>query len=158
MERTQNIVIKIGNRANCAYLCLFVAGLMSACVQSTARIPAVSTSASLAGTWRVLEYVAWDSAGSPQNAFGPEPSGYVTFSQTGIAFIQIMKPDDVASFAAYYGPFSVNPSADSLSVRVEGTNIPSYLRTVQRRPFQIRNDTLVLGVTGQYRATLVRVR
>lgn len=136
---------------------LFLTLALIGCARPRASGQVVNSSSSLVGTWRLLQYVVWDSAGKPQQVFGSTPSGYATFDAAGIAFIQVMNPAEVASFAAYYGPFSVNPSGDSLSIRVEGSNIPSYLQTNQRRPFQIRADTLVLGTKGQYRATLAKV-
>jgi hypothetical protein len=143
-----------GNRITPFLLLLFA---LAGCLPARSHSAAINHESPLIGTWRLLEYLAWDSAGKPQQVFGPTPSGYVSFEVGGIAFIQIMNPDDPASFAAYYGSFSVNAAADSLSILVEGTNLPSYLRTVQKRPFRIRGDTLTLGYTGQYRATLVKV-
>lgn len=65
---------------------------------------------------------------------------------------------DPAQYAAYYGPYSIDPSGASFGVRVEGTNIASYVSTEQRRPFRISGDTLFLGIPGQYQATLLRLR
>jgi len=143
-------------RTNGLVLILFLTFALGGCLPRSS-VPVVTSPSALVGTWRLLEYVAWDSTGRPQQVLGSTPSGYATFDAVGTAFIQLMKPDDVASFAAYYGPYSVNAAGDSLSIRVEGSSISAYLRTIQRRPFQIRADTLVLGLTGQYRATLVKV-
>lgn len=111
----------------------------------------------LVGTWRAVEYVAWDSTASAHHLFGSPPSGYAVFDPAGNAFVQIMRQGDAPSLAAYYGPYTVNTAGDSLSIRVEGSNLPGYLATVQRRPFSIRGDTLLLGVPGRYLATLVKV-
>lgn len=136
--------------------CGFLLVALVGCMQPRSPLRAADSQLAVVGTWRLLEYVAWDSTGTPRHLFGSPPSGYAVFDAAGSAFIQIMKIGDASSLAAYYGSFSVNPSGDSLSIRVEGSNIPSYLQTIQRRPFRIRGDTLVLGVTGQYRATLLK--
>ncbi len=137
--------------------CLFLALSLSGCIRPGSSLSVVAASSDLAGAWRLVEYVAWDSAGEPKHLFGPSPSGYAAFDARGVAFIQIMRPNDAGSFAAFYGSFLVNPAGDTLRIRVEGSNIPEYLQSVQVRPFRIRADTLVLGLTGQYRATLVKV-
>jgi hypothetical protein len=112
----------------------------------------------LIGTWRFVRYVVWDSAGSPQELLGPHPVGYVVFDATGRAFIQLMRADDRTSLGAYFGRYTVNAAARTVNIRVEGSNIPDYIGTVQVRPYRLRGDTLVLGVVKDYQATLVRVR
>lgn len=144
-------------RSNKRRLCLFLATALSGCIPAIPHVPEAGVSSTLVGTWRLLEYAAWDSAGKAQQVFGPAPSGYAVLDRVGTAFVQIMKPGDAATLAAYYGAYTVNAAGDSLRIRVEGTNIPAYLGTVQTRPFRIRGDTLILGIQGKYQATLVRI-
>ena len=121
----------------------------------------------LLGVWRALRYETWDSTGGRLTPFGDPPSVYAVFSPEGVAFIQLMRTvpasgtsveADPSLFAAYYGPYSIDPSGQSVTIRVEGTNLASYVGTEQRRPFRISRDTLFLGVPGQYQATLIRSR
>ena len=63
-----------------------------------------------------------------------------------------------SAFAAYYGPYTIDRVASTFTIRVEGSNMPSYTRTEQVRRFAIEGDTLRLGTAGEYQATLIRVR
>lgn len=119
----------------------------------------------LLGAWKGLEYAVWDSTGAVSHPFGNPISGYAVFDPSGIAFIQLMgtttdasghPAPDPSRFAAYYGAFSIDASGDTLRIQVEGSNMPSYVGSVQVRQFSIVDDTLRLGVPGEYRAILVR--
>lgn len=119
----------------------------------------------LIGTWRFVRYIVWDSGGVTSTPFGDPPSGYTIFDANGMAFVQLMRREPPGSgmfgpplFGAYYGPYTINASSDTVTVAVEGASIAQYLNTQQVRPFRISNDTLRLGITGDYEATLVRVR
>lgn len=130
----------------------------------------------LVGTWRGVRYEVWDEQGRVTTPFGDPISGYAVFDQTGHAFIQLMRtpplppfasasaptPDELAAafsaFAAYYGPYAIDRATSTLTIRVEGSNMPSYTHSEQVRRFVIEGDTLRLGVPGQYQATLTRVR
>lgn len=134
-----------------------------------------STSHLLLGTWRVLRYETWDSQGRSATPFGDPAAGYAVFDATGHAFIQLMRtpparpfasPDRPTSkeiraayfgFAAYYGTYTTDDAARVVTIRVEGSNMPSYTGTDQVRSYHIEGETLTLGVPGQYRATLSRV-
>lgn len=148
---------------------LFVAialAILSACALTNNETnPASASGGNLVGVWRCIKYETWDSAGQRQTPFGDPPSGYAVFSKEGLAFIQLTGTmptsgaikTDPSKFAAYYGPYTVDPSGSFFAVEVEGTNLPSAASTVQRRPFRISGDTLVLGIPGEYEATLIRV-
>jgi homoserine O-acetyltransferase/O-succinyltransferase len=110
----------------------------------------------LDGTWRVLKYETWEK-GTVTQPLGAAPSGYVSFD-AGRAFVQLMEPGQAGTFGAYYGTVVVDSTKRSINITVEGSNIPGYLGTVQTRPYEVRSDTLTLGVAGEYRATLLRVR
>ena len=129
----------------------------------------------LIGTWRVVGYETWNAKGEVAMPFGNPAAGYAVFDSTGHAFIQLMRTPPVqpfaspnaptaeevraayAGFAAYYGTYTVDGAARTVTIRVEGSNMPSYTGTDQMRPFRVDGDTLTLGVPNQYRATLKRV-
>lgn len=113
---------------------------------------------SIIGAWRLVRYVTWDSAGTPQRPFGDSPSGYAVFDDTRHASIQLMQPGKPSSFAAYSGSYVLSGTAREFTISVEGGNLAEYLGTRQTRPFRIDADTLVLGIPQQYQATLVRIR
>ena len=119
------------------------------------------------GTWRAIRYETWDSAGLRSMPFGDPPSGYAVFDATGFAFIQLMGTqkrengngiEQSPIFGAYYGSYVLVAHGDTIKIHVEGSNILNYINTVQVRPFRIFNDTLSLGIPGEYQATLVRMR
>jgi hypothetical protein len=110
----------------------------------------------LLGTWRVVRYEVWEN-GRPTEPLGSAPVGYAVFDRTGHVFIQLQRDGDASTFAAYHGPYALNRTTDTLSIRVEGGSIPGYYSTVQVRPFRVTADTLRLGVDGEYQATLIRV-
>ena len=118
----------------------------------------------LLGTWRLVSYETWNAAGDVSQPLGAPPAGYAVFDATGHAFIQLAqgsahgaRADDVAkSFMAYFGTFTVDDENTEITIFVEASNAPSYVGSLQVRPFQIRGDMLVLGILGQYRATLHR--
>lgn len=108
----------------------------------------------LVGTWRVVRYEVWDSAGTRSQPLGTAPVGYGVFDGTR-AFIQLMS-ESKSYLGAYFGPYAVRGA--ELRITVEGTNIPDYMGSVQVRRFRIAGDTMTLGMPGEYQATTVRVR
>ena len=136
------------------FVLIFVATL--SCAFASPRGQASDRFEQLVGTWRIIRYVVWDSAGRPTEPMGRMPSGYVVFTATGHAFVQLMEPGG-GSFGAYYGPFRRTSDPGVLAVQIEGSNIPGYVGSTQTRPFRIDGDTLRLGVRGEYEATLARV-
>lgn len=134
---------------------LIIAGLI---LVSSFRVAAMQKPDPLAGTWRVSSYETWNAQGQTVTPFGDAPSGYAVFDTTGHAFIQMMGTAPDSAFAAYYGTYTIDDAGQTVTIHVEGSSMPSYTRTDQVRPFRVEGDTLTLGVPGQYRATLVRVR
>lgn len=84
-------------------------------------------------SWQVT-----DSAGRTSYPFGPNPEGQITYTASGRMSAQLMNPGvDVASvtgvdpgdllgrvtrtFFAYYGTYSVDPDAGTVTHHVEGT-------------------------------------
>ena len=128
------------------------------------------------GTWRAVRYQTWDAQGRVATPIGDPPSRYVVFADTGRAFVHLMRtpavkpfaspnaptPEEIRdayfAYAGYYGTYTVDEAARILTIRAEGSNMPSYTGTDQVRPYRMSGDTLFLGVPGQYQATLVRVR
>jgi hypothetical protein len=120
--------------------------------------------AQLIGTWRLVTYETWNAEGTIVEPLGASPAGYAVFDAAGHAFIQLALradteagPDRVAqSFVAYFGTYVIDAAAAELTIAVEASNQPGYVGSRQLRPYRIADDTLVLGIPGQYRATLRR--
>ena len=120
------------------------------------------------GTWRLITYETWNAEGEVTEPLGTSPVGFAVFDDTGHAFIQLARRTgqdksaeaiDAAahSFVAYFGTLTINEEHTELTVAVDASNLPRYVGSRQVRPFKVTDDTLVLGVPGQYRATLHRV-
>jgi hypothetical protein len=137
--------------------------VLSVSCAGAGQVSRSSNSGGLTGSWRLVRYETWDSAGQRSMPMGNPPSGYAAFDASGIAMIQLMKPVTAETkgqqpmFGAYYGMYTVNASRTVITIRVEGSNLPDYIATNQVRPFRITGDTLRLGVAGEYQATLVRM-
>ena len=146
--------------------CLIVLGVSGCHTTQPMRDPPVSA---VEGTWRLLSYELWNGDGTTRAPLGASPAGYAVFDRTGRVHIQLLRPptapDSVAraasaaSHAAYFGPYAIagTVAAPVIRIRVEGSNLPSYLSSVQERPFRLRGDTLFLGIPGQYEARLLRI-
>jgi hypothetical protein len=124
----------------------------------------------LIGSWELQRYETWSGDGVAATPFGESPVGFAVFDAAGNAFIQLAQrppdadtpfPETVSrrladSFGAYFGPCDVDSAKSEITIRVLASNIVSYVGSVQKRPFVVTGDQLVLGVPGEYRATLKR--
>lgn len=155
---------------------LLLALLLTGCTAHPQSRSALSDPGSLIGTWRAVRYQTWDAQGRISTPFGDPVSGYAVFDPTAHAFIQLMRMPPAprfasanaptaeelrtaySAFAAYYGTYTIDDAAQTVTIHVEGSNMPSYMGSQQVRPFRIQGDTLILGIPNQYQATLVRVR
>jgi hypothetical protein len=156
--------------------------ILAGCTRATSHVtPAPSDaetgrlSRTHVGTWRAVRFQAWQPDGTTRMTFGEHPSGYLVLDPTGHAFVHLMRTPPVRPFAlpnaptvdelraahaayvSYYGPYTVDEAAGVLTIQAEGSNRPDFTGTAQVRRFQIRGDTLILGIPNQYEATLVRV-
>jgi hypothetical protein len=135
----------------------------------------MSVQSKLVGTWRLIS--AEDK--NPNTGqwvpytFGNPPSGYFIYDATGYASIQIMTtppqqiatadsptPDEALAifnaYIAYYGPYTVDSA--NITVQVEGALDPSQVGTPQVRPYELSDDTLIIGDQVTYKRTLKRVK
>jgi hypothetical protein len=124
----------------------------------------------LIGSWELQRYETWNSEGVVVTPLGEAPVGFAVFDAAGHAFIQLARrPPDVDdpfsdamaqdlanSFGAYFGTFRLDAAQTRITIRVQASNMASYVGTDQVRPFVITGDQLTLGVPGEYRAVLKR--
>jgi hypothetical protein len=143
---------------SCLALTLFM-------VAASAQVPApAAPDDGLLGTWRAVSYETWDAKGTRQTPFGPSPVGYLVLDATGHAFVALGESlaasanrAEAPAFAAYVGTYTVDVTQSLLRIQVEGSNLPGYPGSLQERKYTLQGDTLILGIEGQYRATLARV-
>lgn len=55
-----------------------------------------------------------------------------------------------SAFAACHGTYTLDVGAQTVTIHVEGGDMPSYIRSGQVRPFRIQGDNLILGIPGRY--------
>lgn len=136
--------------------------LVAASAQAPA--PAAAGGGGLLGTWRAVSYETWDAKGTRQTPFGASPIGYLVLDATGHAFVALGEPvaasagrAEPPAFVSYVGTYTVDTTQSLLRIQVEGSNLPGYPGSVQERKYTLQGDTLILGIEGEYRATLAQV-
>lgn len=113
----------------------------------------------LVGAWRLVSYTDTPEGGAPVMEFGERPGGMFVFSADGHAAFNIMRnppapeatstsvdPDACtpAWYCSYFGTYTVDWSAHTWTLHVEGGNIASFIGTDQTRPFRIEGDRLII--------------
>lgn len=148
----------------CLYVCLFAA--MSLVVPATAHDkPPAPGASSLVGTWKLVSIEERDADGrlvTPLD-FGPEPAGMLMYDATGHMSVHAMRrgrprlpsadvhlatPQEAKTafvgYSAYFGTYEVDPSAGVVIHRVEGSLLPNWEGSDQRRRFTLTGDKLIL--------------
>lgn len=134
-------------------------------VCTATRIGAQSA-ASFVGDWRVVSVVQPDSGGGSRPFWGPKPMGMIRYSANGVMAAQLYDErrlslgvdnwQDVTPAAAraaliglasYYGTYTVDTAAKTVSHRVEGAMAPEWIdRTLVRGYRLISKDRIELRV------------
>ena len=95
----------------------------------------------LIGSWELQRYETWNADGVVGTPLGEAPIGFAVFDSAGNAFIQLARrPPDVDrpfsdaisqdlanSFGAYFGAFSLDSAGKQITIRVQASNIASYV-------------------------------
>jgi hypothetical protein len=135
-----------------------------ATIQSPDRGP--GTSDRLAGTWKLVSVERRGPTGDrlpppASPAFGSDnPTGFVIYDRAGYMAVTIMQsgrqkyaaeqpsPEEartaLASYAAYYGTFTVNDADHVVTHHLQGSLSPGLLGTDQRRSFELSGNRLTL--------------
>ena len=108
------------------------------------------------GTWRLVSFVSRGADGRETEDFGSAPRGYLTYDEGGRMSVQIARgdasgtagpedPGDSPAYFGYFGTYSVDEKAGTVTHRVEGASEPNLVGTEQRRFFTWQGNGLVLG-------------
>ena len=122
----------------------------------------VSVSDKLIGAWTLQSLVTTDAGGNESHPYGPEAIGQIVYTESGRVGVHLMRPNailpDVSSltptealaqfattFFAYYGTYTVDESAGTVTHHLEGAMDQTYMGTDQVRGFEfVGDDTLLL--------------
>ena len=137
------------------------------------------------GTWRLVSFVSHDAEGRLACTYGPRPFGLLMYDEGGRMSVQIARSDRRQStsgdatqvspeaptaafdgYFAYFGDYTVDADAATVTHHVKAGSVPSFDGTDQRRGFRLDGDRLVLttlpeGTGGSdvtYVATWERLR
>lgn len=127
--------------------------------------PLTPGAAKLVGTWKLLTIEERNAQGELVTSldYGPQPMGLLIYDATGHMSVHAMRrgrprlpSDDVhlapperakaafVGYNAYFGTYEVDERAGVVVHHVEGSLIPNWEGTHQRRRFTISGDKLVL--------------
>jgi hypothetical protein len=124
------------------------------------EVAAQTTAKGLVGTWTLVS-VTFERDGKKTDFYGPNPQGQMTFDPNGrISFIvtrsdlpkfasnnrQTGTPEEnkaiVQGSLAYFGTYSVDEAAKTVTIHIESCSFPNWNGTDQKRSFTISGDEL----------------
>jgi hypothetical protein len=117
------------------------------------------------GTWRLVSFVARGADGREMAAYGTPPRGLLMYDEGGRMSVQIARSDrrltesdafhislspeeggdPVEDYFAYFGRYTVDESAATVTHHVEAGSISGFDGTDQRRGFRLQGDRLMLA-------------
>src|SRR5262245_28073583 len=115
------------------------------------------SSVQLVGTWRLVFFAAYGADGRETTDFGPTPRGSLMYDQGGRMSVNIThserKPfESDNGYFGYFGSYTVDESAGTVTHHIEGAAHPNYVGTDQRRFFTLQGDRLVLSTQPEQAA------
>ena len=141
-----------------AFMVLIVSLALSACQEGSTDTIDPSP---LVGVWRLVSWELTDSVGNVSYPFGQHPEGQIIYTKTGYMSAQLMRTDrrldalagedqddlvgEVARiFVSYYGTYTVDASAGTVTHHVQGSLRPTRLGLDQVRGFVFSGDDRVM--------------
>ena len=115
------------------------------------------------GAWRLVE---WQDVrdGETVLPYGENPAGQIIYTSNGQMTAALMRPPDSPGenpqqFVAYWGDYTVDVAAGTVTHHVEGAFTARMIGTDQVRSFRFEcEDRIVLSPGGQSELTWERVR
>ena len=111
----------------------------------------------LIGAWKLESWVITDSTGETRYPMTEKPQGRIIYTEGGQMSAQLMHPDPSlpnlaglsdheimgrvqGRFISYYGAWSVDEAAQTVTHHVAGSNIPSVIGTNQARSLEFKGQ------------------
>ena len=149
-------------RIQAAYVVLSGVFALGAC--QTAANDQVTEEPTLIGAWRLVSWQNTDATGQTSHPFGENPGGQIIYTESGRMSAQLMYPgvlvEDITgvdeadiigiaarTFFAYYGRYTVDPEAGTVTHHVEGALRPSWRGVDQVRRFEMLGDDRIKLLT-----------
>ena len=115
------------------------------------------------GAWDLVDWRTTDAAGNVRFPYGEEAQGQVTYSADGRMSAHLMRPpedpaDAPPQYLAYWGTFSVDPSARTVTHHVIGSDQRNWIGSDQVRGYEFQGDDRLVLSLGSNRLTWVRAR
>lgn len=118
------------------------------------------------GAWRLVSFVGRGADGRETTDYGPTPRGCLMYDKGGRMSVHITHSDPRPPFKSgdpfgaspeelkdafdkyfsYFGTYTVDENAGTVTHHVEGASYPNYVGTDQRRFFTLQGDRLVLSM------------
>ncbi len=115
------------------------------------------------GTWRLVSAEFYVTGGETSFPLGEDPQGLLIYDACGNMAAQLMRPgrpplasgdqrtgtteeirEAFEGYVAYFGSFTVDPQAETVTHRVTASLLPNWIGEPQVRYYEISGDTLVL--------------
>jgi hypothetical protein len=115
------------------------------------------------GSWELVEWIATNQRGATTYPYGEDAQGQISYTADGRMSAHLMSPPEDPADAppqhlAYWGTFTLQPAAGTVTHHVMGADRPNWIGSDQVRQFRFAGqDRLVLSV-GQQHLTWQRAR
>jgi hypothetical protein len=143
---------------------LLTAVAVGPAVRAVSEPTAAPLTERLIGSWRLVSYDRQSGTGEATPVFGPAPRGRLIYDAAGRMSVHLADPRRAAfasndflrgtpeevrqafeGYFGYFGSYSVDVAAGTVTHHVEGASFPNYAGTDQKRFFTLSGDRLSLG-------------
>lgn len=130
----------------------------------------------LAGAWELVEWTRQAEGADPEYPWGEDAQGMLTYDKSGNMSAQLMQADrapfasddlqeataaEIAaafgSFFAYFGTYTIDLDAKTITHHVRGSSFPNWTGTNQVRHFAFEDDQLILSTPPIVEGGVARV-
>jgi len=118
------------------------------------------------GTWRLVSFVAHRADGNDAPDYGPEPRGYLMYDEGRRMSVHIARSDQrpfqegdqppaggprkaFEGYFGYFGTYTVDENAGTVTHHIEGASDPDYVGTDQRRFIAWQGNRLILSTSPE---------
>jgi hypothetical protein len=115
------------------------------------------------GAWELVRWTSVDASGATTFPFGEDARGQVSYTASGRMSAHLMRPpadpaDEPPQHLAYWGPFTVDAGAATVTPHVIGADRPNWIESEQVRRFRFEGDDMLVLSLGRQDLTWRRIR